>query len=113
MSFEAKLKRGFVVATLTTEQLRDTNIYAEKPHTQMHMYWVTWFHKKKKSYIDMEKQDTRPHSRVPLQECISTGTKRFPLLQGRRGINAKTHTHTDGGSRADPLVCPHMAAIDR
>lgn len=48
MSFEAKLKRDFAVATLTTEQLRDTNIYAEKPHTQMHMYWVTWFHKKKK-----------------------------------------------------------------
>lgn len=51
MSFEAKLKRGFAVAALTTEQLRDTNIYVEKPHTQMHMYWVMWFHKKKKKKV--------------------------------------------------------------
>lgn len=33
MSFEAKLKRGSAKAALTTEQRRDTNIYAEKPHT--------------------------------------------------------------------------------
>lgn len=33
LSSEAKLKRGLVEAALTTEQLGDTNIYAEKPHT--------------------------------------------------------------------------------
>lgn len=33
LSFEAKLKRGSAKAALTTEQRRDTNIYAEKPHT--------------------------------------------------------------------------------
>lgn len=33
MSFEAKLKRGLGEATVTTKQLRDTNIYKEKPHT--------------------------------------------------------------------------------
>lgn len=33
LSFEAKLKRGLAEVTLTTERLRDTNIYAEKPHT--------------------------------------------------------------------------------
>lgn len=27
-------------------------------------------------------------------------------------INANTHTQRDGGSGADPLLCPHMAAID-
>lgn len=42
MSFEAKLKRG--LAALTTEQLRDTNIYAGKPHTHTHGCTCAGFH---------------------------------------------------------------------
>lgn len=84
LSFEAKLKRGFAVAALTTEQLRDTNIYVEKPHT--HRRTCTGL-----CYIDMEKQDTRPHSYMPLHERTNTG--KIPALVGRGGGLMQRHTH--------------------
>lgn len=42
--------------------------------------------------------------------CICNTGKMSTFTQEK--INANTHTQRDGGSGADPLLCPHMAAID-
>lgn len=42
-----------------------------------------------------------------------TGKERCQHLRMTTLMQTHTHTHTDGVSGADPLVRPHMAAIDR
>lgn len=85
MSFEAKLKRWFGEAALTTEQQGDTNIYAEKPHTRMHMYWVTRLH-------NINKPHTHIHKNIyGLVYIYNTGKERCQHLEGGKLMQMHTH----------------------
>lgn len=119
MSSGAKLKRGSAKATLTTEQQRATNIYAEKKkpkHThaharrRKHVRLVT--SKKVAATTGKKKRKKRknPNFSVHLQSAERIARS---FARGYVNAHARTHTRTVGGGWADPLVCPHMAAIDR